>query len=1270
MVKKYNKKLVGILLAAVITVTTVMPMQGKAAEGNVAAAGAQTLGGENTGGETQTSGRENPGGGAQTSGGENLGGGTQTSGGENLGGGTQTSGGENLGGGTQTSGGENLGGETQMPSEEKPSGGEQEPNGENPGGGVQKPGGANLGGEAQSPNGEATDGEAQEPNGENPDGGVQEPGGENPGGGVQEPNGENPGGGEQEPNGENPDGGIQKPEEEQPGGEIPEEGVLIPEKEKPDGNQPTLEGGLTVEGKEPGDGTEADAEMQEVEITEEEKLKQQEEEANLMLAADIYDVNQPVIESFTFAENGQTLTADDSLHFTISAYDADSGIDSITIRISCQDEFGDGAFLDCIKDGDGNLYSGTLSCSELVGNSFYISSVRVKDKVGNYAEWEVINENWEKLYQFEIGGNVDTHVSVSNVQMQINDANGDGKLGMGETVTYTVDIACDNENIRRVTIDIKCGEGNDTEWITADYDADTQKAMGEYTVTEKTYPGTWKISSIKVYTESGKYYAFYSDEMDSVEDLKFVVEQDGYDTVPPVIESIIIDKNGQYVSPGDVVTIKVKAKDEHLEKRILAHFLPAVSNVSISEYVYLTLDEDSGEYVGTITITEDTYPCEWVLSSLNVRDENGNMTNLSDFQKDYYDTRPWYYRVKAGDTYVENVSDVTFRFYGLTRRQDGNGYSNSLLSEETVKNVGRRASLKELGVALPQHSIEGVSIIGWEYKGILVDENTQLLFNNTSPGSLLCDLQPCYDKGYVEVWIEYLRQQGYVGYSQIGIFVDKEATFKDVLGMLELPADGEANHFTGFELIRDDENSKVGDEAYLSVRAGYDSYPISGTAKYMDKDGNIATFSINKSYPAGTKVKDILLDLEKPADVDGAEFEKWILPAAPEDEDVSIDFVHDFRAIAVYKGKTTVEAEYLYRKEDGRKSYDRKMLLVDGENLSEAEATASAGQGINQFKHFDGLKLKEWASSALPQGQERYKLIIFIAEYSNCVVSLYYPDGTDEYIVMEQGAEFILPTEKGNYKDIVWNGYDKGAKVVVSGDMNFYADGSEYIGDAGNFGDTEPSGGSNHNTGAATPGTTGNAGEVRMPEKKISEITAEIANAANGTAITVDMKNATVVPRQILESIRGKAMDIVLKMNGYSWVINGMDVAATDLKDINLEVKLDTSKIPTSLIQSIAGNKPVRQLSLSHNGDFGFRARLMLNLGSEHSGETGNLYYYDSTGKLVFMDAGEIGKDGTVSMTFSHASDYVVVIDSNAAVKPVEKNVDGGKRKSPKTGEQ
>ena len=53
-----------------------------------------------------------------------------------------------------------------------------------------------------------------------------------------------------------------------------------------------------------------------------------------------------------------------------------------------------------------------------------------------------------------------------------------------------------------------------------------------------------------------------------------------------------------------------------------------------------------------------------------------------------------------------------------------------------------------------------------------------------------------------------------------------------------------------------------------------------------------------------------------------------------------------------------------------------------------------------------------------------------------------------------------------------------------------------------------------------------------------------------------------------------------------------------------------------------------------------------MNLGSEHSGETGNLYYYDSSGKLVFRNAGEISADGSISLSFSHASDYVVVIDA------------------------
>ena len=145
-----------------------------------------------------------------------------------------------------------------------------------------------------------------------------------------------------------------------------------------------------------------------------------------------------------------------------------------------------------------------------------------------------------------------------------------------------------------------------------------------------------------------------------------------------------------------------------------------------------------------------------------------------------------------------------------------------------------------------------------------------------------------------------------------------------------------------------------------------------------------------------------------------------------------------------------------------------------------------------------------------------------------------------------------------------------------------------------------------------------------------------------------------MVPKEILAAIQGKQVDIVLDMGAYSWSIGGTEVLADELKDIDLEVKIGTNAVPAGLVASLAEGKPVTQLSLTHNGEFGFRADLTLNLGSENSGGTGNLYYYDSSGKLIFRNAGQIGADGTASLSFSHASDYVIVIDSGKG-EPEEK---------------
>ena len=115
-------------------------------------------------------------------------------------------------------------------------------------------------------------------------------------------------------------------------------------------------------------------------------------------------------------------------------------------------------------------------------------------------------------------------------------------------------------------------------------------------------------------------------------------------------------------------------------------------------------------------------------------------------------------------------------------------------------------------------------------------------------------------------------------------------------------------------------------------------------------------------------------------------------------------------------------------------------------------------------------------------------------------------------------------------------------------------------------------------------------------------------------------------------------------MEGYSWTVNGKDIMAANLQDINLKVIKNTEHIPNSTVKALAGSNPCMQITLVHEGDFGFKATLTIGVGTEHAGKYGNLYYHDSAGKMVFTNAGKINSDGDVSLVFSHASDYLLVM--------------------------
>ena len=1058
-----------------------------------------------------------------------------------------------------------------------------------------------------------------------------------------------------------------------------------------------------------------------------------------------YDINMPVIESFEFEENGRELTKKDTLHFKLSAYDADRVIKNIRVVIRRKNSSSTKSVTFHKSEESENLYTGTFDCSSLVGyeGDYYVEMIRLEDETNNYVDWPVVEDGkYRYTFKFKDTGTF----TLSDYKLEKNSSNTDGTLREGDTVTLTAQVKC--EDIEMGSAQFRIETVNSPSYsksVSMRYNAETKTLTGTYQVEETTYPSEWVVGYIRIYSESRSFY-FYPAKEEPNKDLKFTVVNEDYDsekpviksitidkngqtvkagekvtikvkveeknpsssmnirftpqasgvssltcylylnnntmeheytgtinitqnsyptkweltylnlydengnstslsdfqsdwnttrpwyytvdpegylddTKPPVIESITIDKNGQMLHPGDTVTLTVKVDEEHPYDTADAYFYPQVSNVSGYQFLRLNYNADTREYIGTISITNNTYPCEWMLTSLTVNDVKFQETTLDKFKPDWRETCPWYYRVETDETYREDVKDATFSIQGYVRGETGAYSYGPIVENKTIK-VGRRDSIKGLKLCPPLPA-EGINVkYREENTGMEIGEDTELFFGNTSNPSY--DFRAVYDKICVNAVLTYVSKDKGMTMAIVPQFVDKDATYGEMLASFVPPEDADQDLLSGYELDGGDENARVEDMGYVGIKARYENCLVAWDIKYLDENGNEASKIVSKTYEKGTTIRDALADLEVPAVPEGIEFEKWALPGIDGSELIFHEMTN-LDVTAVYKGKTTAEVSYTYRGEDGKLVSGSRLIALDGENLTYNAALTEVKKALNDLNHLKDLVLSDWVGIAAGTDIARYKKMNIQAKYANCVVILKYPKDVFEYVVVEKDSDFTLPVENETYMDILWEGFEQGQTVKITGDKEFIvADAKHKDGST-----EEPSG-------------------EKLSEEEIQKIVSDIEQNGSGETVHVEMGKATVVPKEILEAIKGKEVNIVLDMGAYSWSISGDEVAAADLKDIDLEVIVDTDGIPPAIVDSLAGGNPATQITLTHNGEFGFRADLTVNLGAEHSGSTGKLYYYDSSGKMIYMDAGEIGEDGNISLSFSHASEYVVVFEKES----------------------
>ena len=188
---------------------------------------------------------------------------------------------------------------------------------------------------------------------------------------------------------------------------------------------------------------------------------------------------------------------------------------------------------------------------------------------------------------------------------------------------------------------------------------------------------------------------------------------------------------------------------------------------------------------------------------------------------------------------------------------------------------------------------------------------------------------------------------------------------------------------------------------------------------------------------------------------------------------------------------------------------------------------------------------------------------------------------------------------------------------------------------------------------------------VQQPQETMQQSTEtastaipEVTPKAEQTGtVAMEMEENTKVYAQTLEKIREDKTEVLLTMSeNVAWTIDGSQMMEGPLEDMDFGVTLGESEIPAQKVtELLAGESRYVEMSLAHEGAFGFDAILTIKLEEAKAGEYANLFYYnETTDEFEFMCAVLVNDNHEAVFGFKHASDYVIIISEHTMEERVE----------------
>lgn len=196
-------------------------------------------------------------------------------------------------------------------------------------------------------------------------------------------------------------------------------------------------------------------------------------------------------------------------------------------------------------------------------------------------------------------------------------------------------------------------------------------------------------------------------------------------------------------------------------------------------------------------------------------------------------------------------------------------------------------------------------------------------------------------------------------------------------------------------------------------------------------------------------------------------------------------------------------------------------------------------------------------------------------------------------------------------------------------------------------------------------------GDMQFEERvSVYNTVMETINSMNdGDSKSFNVDTETILPKEAINCMRGRNIQISLNLDGYSWGIRGNKITANEEEtvDLNLEIEEDQGVIPKEMLASITGSHTnVVELNLQHDGPMGLTADINYKLGQQFSNNVAVLYSYNQEeAKMDKVDFMMVDANGNLEIDLDNAANYAVVLRSLAAP---EDPVIGEEEKPPQAG--